>query len=164
VRIGAGFFAAGEFSAWNVISRKVYVADGLLRHIGLIAARSFYRERLAKTLHPASFSYTGAPLSKRGRRMVSYSVNGYKNVVIIRSYPLNVLRRGPGPRSAKRTEGAKIFRSFRNSFNLKDAAREALDIMIQGFDSKDEEDLDKITIKQWRTRMRKTRTTGANKL
>jgi hypothetical protein len=163
VRIGASFSVGGDMPDWGMLAQNVYMARGLLKHVGMSAARTFYRERLSAILHPDAFSSTGAPLSKRGRRMVSYSVTGDNRAVIIRSYPLNVLRRGPGPRSAKRTEGEKIFRSFAASFDATPAAKEALDTLLSYSLGKQREAAGS-TGEEWATRLRKTRTNGANKL
>jgi hypothetical protein len=153
MRIGAVFNVSGTMPDWSEIYKRYgFVAHYLLNHIGMKAARSLYYERLDMTLNPASFSPSKAPLSERGRRMVSYSVDKDNKHVIIRSYPLNVLRRGPGPRTAKRTLGGQIFRSFAASFDASAAAREALDMVIE----KESESYPEWTTKLHKSRSRRT--------
>jgi hypothetical protein len=84
--------------------------------------------------------------------MVSFSVNNLDNLVIIRSYPLNVYRTGPGPRTAKRTEGLKILRSFQKSFNASMAAADVIEKM-----SKDGKGLFSLaSTKKWETRLHRS--------
>jgi hypothetical protein len=130
MRIGSSFLVSGDMPGAVISGQFGFLAYRLLAQVGMQAARSLYHERLDMTLNPRSFSSTGAPLSKTGRRMVSFSVAKDRSGVIIRSYPLNVLRRGPGPRTAKRTYGKKILRSFAKSFDANAAASDVLDKLL----------------------------------
>jgi hypothetical protein len=154
MRIGSSFSIAGDMPDWAIIAKRFFLAYRLLANVGMKAARSLYYEQLDMTLKPRSFSSTGAPVSARGRRMVSFSVDKRRESVIIRSYPLNVLRRGPGPRTAKRTLGKQILRSFAASFDANAAATEALDKLLNGKDGLFTES----QTDSWKTRLRKSNT------
>ena len=132
-RIGGAMTVSGDIPDFAAAADKFpFVRRRLLANLGMRAARELYSEHLEGFLHTRSFSSTGAPLSERGRRMVSFSVNKQADAVIIRSFPMNVYRSGPGPRTAKRTIGKKIFRSFK--FNAQGAAVDILDRLLNGRD------------------------------
>ncbi|MDR0374406.1 MAG: hypothetical protein LBH85_01600 [Treponema sp.] len=131
MRIGAVFSVSGDTPDFAAISNRFGMAAyRLLAHVGMKAARSLYEDELINVLHPKSYSSTGAPLSERGRRMVSYSVDGSRKSVIVRSFPMNVYRLGEGKRTEKRWIGEKVFRSFAKSFDADSAARDALDAIL----------------------------------
>jgi hypothetical protein len=161
MRIGTSFFVAGDMPDWAVVAKQYrFFAYKLLANIGMKAARSLYYERLDMTLKPRSFSSTGAPLSTRWRRMVSFSVDKHLEGVIIRSYPLNVLRRGPGPRTAKRTLGGQILRSFKSSFDANAAAIDVMDRLLNGKDGLFKQG----KTDEWETRLRKSRSAGSKEI
>jgi hypothetical protein len=105
----------------------------VLFQVGLRAAKRLYREDLIGVLHPRSFSGSGVPLSPTGKRMVSFSILRDNNSVIVRSFPMNVYRaKGEtGSRSAKRTAGKNIFRSFEGGFDASGAAATALEYVMR---------------------------------
>ena len=151
--IGAAMSVSGDMPDFAASADNFpFVRWRLLAELGMRAARTLYSEHLKGLLHPRSFSLTGAPLSKKGRRMVSFSVDREKEAVIIRSFPMSVYRAGPGPVRAKRTIGKRIFRSFQSSFNANAAASDILNHMLNGQDgifSKSDE---------WETGLKGTRT------
>ena len=152
-RIGAAMSVSGDMPDFAASADNFpFVSWRLLANLGMQAARTLYSGHLEGLLHPRSFSLSGAPLSKRGRRMVSFSIDRKKNAVIVRSFPMNVYRAGPGPADAKRTIGKRIFRSFRSSFNANAAASDILNHILNGQDgifSKSDE---------WKTGLKRTRT------
>jgi hypothetical protein len=161
MRIGTTFSVEGNMPDWSVVSKRFgYFAYRLLANVGMKAARSLYRDWLEPIFNPRSFSSTGAPLSDRGRPMISYSVDKNRKSVIIRSFPLNVLRYGPGPRTAKRTLGGRIFRGFGNTFDANAAALDVLDKLLNGKDGLFEES----QTDNWETKLRKSNTNRSGEI
>ncbi|MDR1469327.1 MAG: hypothetical protein LBT00_08550 [Spirochaetaceae bacterium] len=135
----------------SLVEHFTYMTGDALYHVGETAAKELYEEKLKGILHPRSFNYWGTPLSPKGKRMVSFSL-AKNNSVIVRSYPMNVYRaKGEtGPRSAKRTAGRGIFRSFESGFDAAGAAETALEYILRNSEVfKPKEN------KGWNTRMQK---------
>jgi hypothetical protein len=132
-RIGA-VSVDGEMVNFLVMSRGFggAVAKSVLYYTGLRAARDLYNNDVKPLLKKHEVSFSGAPLDRAGKRMVSFSITRSGKSVIVRSYPMNVYRaKGEtGPRTAKRTAGEKIFRSFESEFPAEFVAGDVLqDIM-----------------------------------
>lgn len=159
-RIGS-VMLQGSMVAWRQVTENMPIFRyRLLANVGMKAARQLYYERLDMTLHPRSFSSTGAPLSAKGRRMVSFAIDNKKGKVIIRSFPLNTLRQGSGPRATKRLVGQAIFRSFEKSFDAEAAAASVLDKLLNGtgglFANSETED--------WQTKLQRSKTNAKGEI
>lgn len=107
-----------------------FVRWRLLAELGHRAARNLYSKHLKGYLKTRTFSSTGSPMYGY-RRGVSYSLRKEGKMVTIRSFPMNVYRSGPGSRTAKRTIGKGIFRSFESSFNAVAEASDILDRLLK---------------------------------
>ena len=156
-RIGA-VTVDGDMPDFRDVSQKMpFFSRRVLFEVGQIAAKQLYRGALRGILRPRSFSGHGTPISPAGRRMVSYSVDRAGKAVIVRSFPMNIYRaRGEtGPRSAPRTAGRMIFRSFESGFNLEAAAAVGVGNALRAggvFNPKNGEG--------WSTRLKKTKGGG----
>jgi hypothetical protein len=124
---GEGYNVAAIAEKWPLVSRSV------LFQIGLRAAKQLYRQELQGILRPRSFSGSGFPISPEGTRMVKFSVSRDNKSLVLRSFPMNVYRaKGEkGPRSAKRTAGKRIFRSFEGGFDAPGAAAAAIENVLR---------------------------------
>jgi hypothetical protein len=127
----------------------------ILAETGAKAAQQFYRNFASEYLRSNQTNSLGLPLTggtfdyqtqvrgkngktrlrtiryrhkTSGRRMVSFAVDKNAKFVQVKSFPLNVLRRGE-----ERGIGAGVFRSFKSSFNATAAAREAADKVGKAF-------------------------------
>lgn len=83
----------------------------MLGYIGKTAARGLYDNYLKGqelNYDPRSFSSSGAPLDRRGGRMVSYSIARNMKYVSIASYPLNFFEQGRMLRSGRRETARRI--------------------------------------------------------
>ena len=138
----------------ELFQRFPFFTRRILAEVGATAAREFYRNFASDYLRSDKTNSLGLPLTggtfeyetqvrgKNGktrlrtihyrhktsmRRMVSFAVDKNGKFVQVKSFPLNVLRRGEGALRSERTAGAGVFRSFKSSFNAVAAAREAAD-------------------------------------
>jgi hypothetical protein len=153
-RIGAAMTVSGDMPDFNAAAAAFpHLRWRILANVGVRAARELYSGALDEYLQPRSFSSTGAPMYG-ARRGVSFSISKTGDAVIVRSFPMNVYRSGKGPRTAKRTLGGKVFRSFKSSFNAQAAAADILERLLNGRDgifSREESE-------EWETRLKKTKT------
>jgi hypothetical protein len=132
-RIGAIVIDGESFDFSQIANYFGHVSRTVLYYAGMRAARTLYSRSLKYILNAkGGFSTTDAPMSEKGKRMVSFSV-AKNNSVIVRSFPMNVYRteKGKGSRSMKRTAGKKIFRSFEGSFDAEDAVATEFRKIIQ---------------------------------
>jgi hypothetical protein len=139
----------------ELFQRFPFFVRRLLAETGAAAAREFYDNYASEYLNANKENSLGLPLTggefeyetqvrgknsktryrtiryrhkTSGRRMVSFSVDKKGKFVQIKSFPLNVLRRG-----AERGIGAGVFRSFKSGFNATAAAREGADKVGKAF-------------------------------
>ena len=83
----------------------------MLGYIGKNAAQGLYETMLTGQelqYNPRSHSPSGAPISKSGRRMVSYSISKGLRYVSIASFPLNLFENGRLLRSGERAPAMRI--------------------------------------------------------
>jgi hypothetical protein len=132
-RIGSLVFGGEGYDFAAIAANFGLVSRSVLFQVGLRTAKQLYRNELRGILRPRGFSGSGAPISPSGKRMVSFSVSRDNERVIVRSFPMNVYRaKGEtGPRSAKRTAGRNLFRSFEGGFDVSGAAAAALENVLR---------------------------------
>ncbi|MDR0377295.1 MAG: hypothetical protein LBH70_05825 [Spirochaetaceae bacterium] len=111
-----------------------FLVRRILAEVGFRAARDLYEEHLTGEdleFHTKRFSSTGAPLSeKRGKRMVSYSVDPKGQFVLVSSFPVNLFEKGRKLRSGKMEPGKFILRRFEKNFRATLVAREYFERML----------------------------------
>lgn len=105
-------YRVGELPDFNVLAKQFpELKARMLGYIGKTSARNFYDSYLKGqelNYDPRSFSASGAPLDRRGGRMVSYAISRNLKHVSIASYPLNFFEQGRMLRSGRREAARQI--------------------------------------------------------